>query len=69
MARLSDQVLWDSVQDAAAKSGFTDRTALIEAATEGLCKRHRLRSDAEREDISGRLSALWVKNMTVTEPN
>lgn len=69
MARLSDKILWDAVQVEAAKHGWLDQSALIERAAEALCKRHRLRTDAEREDISGRLGALWIRKLTVTEPN
>lgn len=64
MAGLSDTTIWAAVQDQAAVSGWAEQSLLIDAATEALCKRHRLKSDADREGISGRLSRLWIEKMT-----
>ena len=67
--KLSPEILWNEVREQAAKSGWESRELLIDTATEALCKRHKLKSDAEREQISGRLGKLWADRMGVMEPN
>lgn len=67
--KLSDEKLWNEVREQAAKSGWNSRDLLIDTATEALCKRHRIKSDAERETIAGRLGKLWADRMAVMGAN
>ena len=67
--KLSPETLWNEVREQAAKSGWDSRDLLIDTATEALCKRHRITSDAEQKNISGRLGKLWAENMVLMGPN
>lgn len=67
--KLSPEALWNEVREQAAKSGWDSRDLLIDTATEALCKRHRIKSDAERENIAGRLGKLWADRMAVMGAN
>lgn len=67
--KLSDDNLWHEVREQAAKTGWNDRDLLLDTATEALCKRHRIKSDAERENIAGRLGKLWADRMAVMGAN
>ena len=66
---LSDSTLLDALRDAFADAPEAPRAALIDTAAKALCKRFRLRSDADRENIAGRMSAIWAAHFMVTEPN
>ncbi|SFY20465.1 hypothetical protein SAMN04244548_03069 [Paracoccus pantotrophus] len=58
--KLTNDTIWRAVQDQAALFGWGDREALIAKAMNRLCKRYRLTTDGEREELRGRLDMLWI---------
>lgn len=68
MIPASDRLLWAEVEDRARIHGWDARERVCREAASHACRRLKARTDAEREEIRGRIDRLWVERVTMWGP-